>query len=191
MSSLRELIIQHEDIEQNIIDNYGEITQELSLMWQETNLQLSKKVDNYGKFLDIIAFEKLRLKQQIERRKLLYNQFENLDSEIKHQLYSYAKAIPLIGEDYKFIPYISKHRIVEADKVEPEFIRVTVQMSKSEYSQLTALEAKPKINMLLKKEEILVSELPEYHPALKYELEETVKVSKPTQKDLLNIRRSK
>jgi len=191
MSSLRELIIQLEDIEQNIIDNYGEITQELSLMWQETNLQLSKKVDNFGKFLDIIAFEKLRLKQQIERRKLLYNQFDNLESEIKHQLYSYAKAIPLIGEDYKFIPYISKHRIVEADKVEPEFIRVTVQMSKSEYSQLTALEAKPKINMLLKKEEILVSELPEYHPALKYELEETVKVSKPTQKDLLNIRRSK
>lgn len=191
MSSLRELIIQREDIEQNIIDNYGELTTELSLMWQETNLQLSKKIDNYGRFLDMIAFEKLRLKQQIERRKLLISQFENLESDIKHQLYSYANDVPLVGEDYKFIPFISKHRIVDSEKVEPEMIRVTVQMTKSEYLFISTLVMHLNIIMVLKKEEVLASELPEDHPALKYELEETVKVSKPSQKDLLNLRRSK
>lgn len=73
-------------IEDALWDNGGELTEELALALQETELGMQKKVDGYNSLIRSLASKKEILKAEIDRLTKLMKTAENAEKRIKQHV---------------------------------------------------------------------------------------------------------
>lgn len=174
-----ELIRDKKDIEQRIIDEAGELTEGMELLINDNSIQLKDKVDAYGYVMEKMESDIQYLKSKKVRLNELQKVMEKKVTKIKYRLNELSSIDgELIGNEYKFKPYISKvAKEIDMDKVEPKYVTYVISLTHSAMmdvfdnikdNERTILED----NM---KKTCKVSDLPKDHPAIIYELTNTVK----------------
>lgn len=180
-----EIIKQKKDIEQQIIDEAGVVTDEMMQIFEDNAIELKDKVDAYGFTIDKLNNDEEFLKGRKKRINDLQNAIKSNISKIKNRLNYLAKEQgELIGNEYKFKPYISKvAKEIDMSKVESEYATYTFVLTNQQYTDLCytldsgEVRLKPDLQEILNNPKISckVSDLPKDHPAIIYELTETVK----------------
>jgi chaperonin cofactor prefoldin len=164
-------------LEAEIEEAHGEITEELDSIWENNQMELAEKVDNYAwvlKHLDAVIANIRERKQKADK---IIRSLTNQQERIKHRLRYYCDISggPLRGHEYTFHPFNSVKREVNMEKVERERRKVVVTMPldrfmASRYLQKLAQAGEAKVEH----PKLGVSELPKDHPAIMAEETPTV-----------------
>lgn len=161
-------LILHEKalLEAEFEESGGEITGELDKVWENNQIELAEKVDNYAWVLKHLDSVIANLKERKNKATQIIKSTENLQKRIKDRLnyYCVQSGGPLRGHEYSFHPYLTKSRAVIQSKVEDKYRKVVIEMPLDEYRMLAHLGV-PK-GWTISHPEVKVSELPEDHPAI-------------------------
>lgn len=146
--TLFQLSAEFADIEDALWNNGGELTEELALRLQETELSLAKKADGYNALLRSFASQKEILKAEIDRLNKLKKVAENAEKRIKQHIVdtmgmfgiekiegdkckmSRAKTTAVETDDEQLIAAYLQN-VEELQKVLPSYITVELKVSKT------------------------------------------------------------
>lgn len=180
--SLATLLYQRLQLEDEIVSQDGEITDTQDLIWQNQELAIKDKVDAYGYVLTEIESELEKLKAlKREASDRIQNAIQRSQSNIdrlKRRLHYLSEGSPLRGHLYSFHPYLGTKRTVEdINLVETNLVNLTIEISEASWNSLLerATSNLPEYKIL--KREAKVSQLPEFHPAVKSKITASVRVT--------------
>lgn len=146
--TLFQLSAEFADIEDALWNNGGELTEELALRLQETELSLAKKADGYNALLRSFASQKEILKAEIDRLNKLKKVAENAEKRIKQHIVdtmgmfgiekiegdkckmSRAKTTAVETDDEQLIAAYLQN-VEELQKVLPSYITIELKVSKT------------------------------------------------------------
>ena len=185
--SLATLLYQRLQLEDEIVSQDGEITDTQDLIWQNQELAIKDKVDAYGYVLTEIEseLEKLRkLKREVtDKFQSAITRSQSNVERLKRRLNFLSEGSPLRGHIYSFHPYLSTKRAVEdINLVETNLVNLTIEITEASWNGI--LERAygcsdprdiPEFKIL--KREAKVSQLPEFHPAVKSKITASVRVT--------------
>jgi len=120
MPTLTALIEQKQHLETQLEDVLT-YTEELEDVWNNTQLEIAKKVDAYGFVIDDI---KNKMDYLAEKKRKITDIREKLGNEIeriKYRLNQHCDGKKLIGNEYKMNPFISTTNSIDMDKVETHY----------------------------------------------------------------------
>jgi len=98
-------------LEEEIVANNGEITDELDVIWQSTAMAVRDKIDEYGYVINELMNREEELSERVGRAK---KRIKSAIANIKRRLYNLADGKPLRGNLYSFLPYESKTRTIKS-----------------------------------------------------------------------------
>ena len=169
-------LILHEKslLEGELEENGGEITEELDRVWENNQLELAEKIDNYAWALKHMDSVVENLKERKNKATKIIQTIGNQQKRIKHRLNFYCEQSggePLRGHEYSFHPYIAKASSVNQEKVEDQYRTVQVVMPIDQYRQILgqegdSLNAVDSSKWTITFPAVKVSELPKDHPAI-------------------------
>jgi len=196
MPTLTALIEQKQHLETQLEDVLT-YTEELEDVWNNTQLEIAKKVDAYGFVIDDI---KNKMDYLAEKKRKITDIREKLGNEIeriKYRLNQHCDGKKLIGNEYKMNPYISATNTIDIEQVEDEYgTYIVMPLSYSEKETLHILldsyisdclnagderasthgiELVEKINKATRK--VILSDLPEGHKAIITKLVPSVRIT--------------
>jgi sugar-specific transcriptional regulator TrmB len=165
------LILQEKALlEAEIEEAHGEITEDLDSIWENNQMELAEKVDNYAWVLKHLDSVIENIRERKRKADKIIKSIANQQKRIKTRLHYYCEQVsgPLRGHEYSFHPRISVKREVNIDKVEPDKLRITVTMMKDQYLMLRKVLDESGISIPMETGEATcnVTDLPENHPAI-------------------------
>lgn len=169
----------------------GDVTEALSIEWENNNSALESKIDGYGYVIGYyeqqIEFLKNRKKEIDDIKKVAEEKIKTL----KNRLNYFAQGNVLKGKEFKFTPYNSVTSSVDESKVEGKyFLYKLPEISSEQWDYIHDLIAGDiiedetfKVGLLRKlcteiTSRVLVSDLPEGHPAIVKNVTPSVKKGK-------------
>jgi chaperonin cofactor prefoldin len=159
-------LILHEKsmLEDELEEKGGEVTEELDRVWQDNQLELAAKVDNYAWALKHMDALIETLKERKAKATKIIQTIGNQQRRIKDRLHFYCEETggPLRGHEYSFHPFMARSTDVIQDKVEDRYKKVAVTMTLDEWRRVSDVIATPDIKHL----PVKVSDLPKDHPAI-------------------------
>lgn len=120
MPTLTALIEQKQHLETQLEDVLT-YTEELEDVWNNTNLEISKKVDAYGFVIDDIKNKIEYLKDKKRKITDINQKLEAEIERIKYRLNQHCDGNKLIGNEYKMHPYMSTNNTINIGAVEPRY----------------------------------------------------------------------
>ena len=169
-------LILHEKslLEGELEENGGEITEELDRVWENNQLELAEKIDNYAWALKHMDSVIENLKERKAKATKIIQTIGNQQKRIKHRLHFYCEQSggePLRGHEYSFHPFMAKVSGVNQEKVEDQYRTVQVVMPVNQYRQILeqergGLNGVDSNSWTITFPEVKVSELPDGHPAI-------------------------
>lgn len=178
--SLAQLLYERLLLSDAIDKQGGEITDEQDLIWRNQELQIKDKVDSYGYVLtqlnaELEKFKELK-REATARISGATARVQSTIDRLKRRLNFLSEGSPLRGHIYSFHPYLSVRRSVDINKVEDSLINMTVEIKESDWKELLdSAKVIPEFKVL--KREVLASQLPDDHPALKLQRTASVRVT--------------
>lgn len=196
MPTLTALIEQKQHLETQLEDVLT-YTEELEDVWNNTQLEIAKKVDAYGFVIDDI---KNKMDYLAEKKRKITDIREKLGNEIeriKCRLNQHCDGKKLIGNEYKMNPFISATNTIDVEQVEDNYGTYMVTPFKyqekrvleilleehiddcmnagDEVATQFAVELLTKINNATRK--VILSDLPEGHKAIITKLVPSVRIT--------------
>lgn len=194
MKTLAQIINEREDF-LDTISPEDTLTEDLQKYLENNEIELKEKLDNFGFFINqlenTIEIIKKTKKDNAERAALAIERTQRKIESLKETLNFYAKGEKLEGFHFKFHPYLSmKSSISEEIPIEDCYKTYSItKISYDDYQYLKELVAHcrsletpfwniDKIEALINnaKTDVLVSNLPEGHPALLAKLTPSVRI---------------
>lgn len=177
MTSLGELLAVRKTLEDKLEEQEGVITEELEKVWDDNNTAIEKKIDSYVHVIRHLESIAQMMKEREEQIATVRQRATNEVRRIKQRLNFLSGGERLYGEEYKVSPITSQKRQVDIDKVEPEYVRLTLQTNLLHWNYIREMIQRmgmemPGINEKVIdgvkeiKRDVLVSELPKDHPAI-------------------------
>lgn len=119
MPTLNAILTQKQYLEEQLEDA-NTYTEQLETVWENTELELKKKVDAYGYVIDDILTHIEYLKTKKNKLNEIQKKLELEIENIKTRLNYHCKENPLVGNEYKFYPYTSVTKTVNLDNINDE-----------------------------------------------------------------------
>lgn len=179
MSTLMELIRNKKDLEQRIIDEAGEYTEDIEQLINDNSIQLKDKVDAYSYVMGKMDSDIRFLKERNVRTNELLKKAEKIVAKMKSRLYQLASVEgDIVGNEHKIKPYLSKvAKGVKINEVETRYITYNISFTNSQLMDLLDIVDDHERSIIEDNmtKVCKLSDLPKDHPAIIYELTETVK----------------
>lgn len=181
--TLAELMMEKLLVEESIMEADGVLTEEHDIIWQQTDVAVKDKLDNYGYLLDELNAEKKKLQDikssGVDRVQAAVARIENLQKKLKTRLNFLAEGESLRGHMYSFHPYLSKKAYInDVEKLSANETYLTIEIRQDYWEMLTTFNAIPNdIIWNIKKKVGKVSELSDNHSAVMTVLTPSVRVS--------------
>lgn len=176
MPTLTALIEQKQHLETQLEDVLT-YTEELEDVWNNTNLEIAKKVDAYGFVIDDIKNKIEFLAEKKRKITDIKQKLENEIERIKYRLNQHCDGNKLVGNEYKMSPFISNTKTVDMYKVEPENKKYIVEMNYDQFSKFEAMCMDEKLNTYKYTTKCNVTDLPEGHKAIITKLIPSVRIT--------------
>lgn len=181
-------------VEEELEKEGGSVESGLDMIWEQKDIAVKEKIDNYGYvFLDIEAGEnKLKLIQaKIQAAK---KRLSDLTDRLKSRLNHYSNGEPLVGTVFSFHPYNTKHSSIDVTKLELSETYLAIEITKDKWIKMVnayyaqegypitevngePITVEPSIDYIVKSAYGKVSELPEGHPAIIVESSPSVRIT--------------
>lgn len=177
--TLVELFIERLELMDELLESGGDVTDndELASLWQNNEMALADKIDNYGRVVKGLEAKRDVLKAEIDSVKESLSKkisaVDNHINRIKERMFTYCpldedgKPQPLRGNIYSFLPRISvKKTVPDIEKVEEKFRTITLDVRGQDLlDTLKSLKTTRKkfekmLNPVSVKERALLADLP-------------------------------
>jgi len=177
--TLRDILLRKLFLEQELYDTGGELTKELELLWESTDIELKDKIDSYGYVLDNLVGEREKLKaaktQVVSRVSAALDRLDRTEDSMKRVLHKLSDGESLRGRLYSFHPFMSKtSQIRDLDLVDKKQVTITVELNQKDWEDL--IEGR-NINYAIKKRTTRIKDLPINHPAIETKVTPSVRVT--------------
>ena len=180
MPTMNELITKNQFLEVQLEDA-STYTDELELVWENTQIELAKKVDAYGFVIDELKMRNDYLAEKKRKLTAIKQQIEKDIERIKSRLYEHAQGAKLEGNEYKFHPFMSESTTVDLTKVKGKHLSYTLpKLDYNEYDALLSLLGDTSIGRKIEEEvktSCNVTDLPPNHPALVKNFKPSVRIT--------------
>lgn len=176
MPTLTALIEQKQHLETQLEDVLT-YTEELEDVWNNTNLEIAKKIDAYGFVIDDI---KNKMDYLAEKKRKITDIREKLGNEIeriKYRLNQHCDGKKLVGNEYKMNPFTSTTNTIDMLQVEPEYKKYIVEMDYDQFSRFEAMCMDESLNTYKYTTKCNLSDLPEGHKAIITKLVPSVRIT--------------
>jgi chaperonin cofactor prefoldin len=196
MPTLTALIEQKQHLETQLEDVLT-YTEELEDIWNNTNIEIAKKIDAYGFVIDDIKNKIEFLADKKRKVTDIKQKLENEIERIKFRLNQHCDGNKLIGNEYKMHPFMSTTNTIDVEQVEEgygayiiapltfsekETLRILLEdyiadcmHAGDERATVHAVTLEEKLNKPIRK--IILSDLPTGHKAIITKLVPSVRIT--------------
>jgi len=182
-------------VEERLENEGGSVEGGLDMIWQQKELAVKEKVDNYGYLLTEIEAGENKLDIIQKKIQVAKKRLDGLKTKLKSRLFYFANGEPLKGTIFTFHPYTSKHSTIpDVQKLSPSETYLTIEITKDNWVKMldayhqiegypiTEVNGEPinvetSIEYTVKNTSGKVSELPEDHPAIVIVEEPSVRIT--------------
>ena len=176
MPTMNELITKNQFLEVQLEDA-STYTDELELVWEDTQIELAKKVDAYGFVIDELKMRNDYLAEKKRKLTAIKQQIEKDIERIKSRLYEHAQGAKLEGNEYKFHPFMSESTTVDMMQVEPEKKTYVVKMNYDQFNKFQSMAEFETVGEYSFTTSCNVTDLPPNHPALVKNFKPSVRIT--------------
>jgi len=180
--SLANLLLQRLQLEDEIVSQEGEITDDQDIIWRNQEIAIKDKVDAYGYVLNQLdsELEKLKtLKREVSDR--IHQASERTQSNIrrlKQRLHHLSEGSPLRGHIYSFHPYLAERRMIrDINLVENSLVNLTIEITEANWQSILGRVTSDIPEFKILKREARVSQLPDFHPAVESKITASVRIT--------------
>lgn len=176
MPTLTALIEQKQHLETQLEDAFT-YTEELEQAWQNTELDIARKVDAYGYVIDDLKNKLDFLADKKRKITDIRQRLENEIERIKYRLNQHCNGEKLIGNEYKIHPFNASNSSVDMDLVEDEHKKYIVTMNYEQFTKFNAMcidENLPSFTYTVK---CNVTDLPQGHRAIITKITPSVRIT--------------
>jgi len=136
MPTMTELITKRDFLEAQLEDA-STYTDELELVWENTEIELAKKIDAYGFVIDDLKMKNEYLAEKKRKLTTIKQQIERDIERIKSRLYEHSQGKMMEGNEYKLHPLMSESTTVDLTKVDNTLL--TYHLPKLKYDDYEML----------------------------------------------------